>query len=219
MTLQISKDPELNGVVKLGLLYITQVSVRSHIPELAAELQVLAETYRQKYRSPNEALDQLHPTRWLYRQIGIDPTKNRPSSEALLRRALKGQPFYYINSIVDVCNLCSLKLLLSLGLYDVGKIVGPIRVRMGRDSEGYDGIRKDFIHVGGRLVCADDLGPFGNPSADSARTMVTLATTQVLFVIFAPALYSAEQLQHALDYLESTVKRFHACKIERKWFL
>lgn len=217
--LQISIDPELTNIVKLGLLQVNQVSVQPYIAELAAEIQALAAAYRQHYRTPNDALDQLQPTRWLYRKIGIDPTKNRPSSEALLRRALKGQPFYYINSIVDVCNLCSLKLLLSLGLYDKGKIIGPIRVRRGRAGEGYDGIRKDFIHVAGRLVCADNLGPFGNPSADSMRTMVTLETTQVLFVIYAPALFSFEQLQASLDIIEATVQKFHVCQIESKLIL
>ncbi len=217
--LQISIDPELTNIVKLGLLHVTQVSVQPYIAELAAEIQALAATYRQHYRSPTDALDDLQTTRWLYRKIGIDPTKNRPSSEALLRRALKEQPFYYINSIVDVCNLCSLKLLLSLGLYDKEKIVGPICVRRGRTGEGYDGIRKDFIHVAGRLVCADNLGPFGNPSADSMRTMVTLDTTQVLFIIYAPAFFSSEQLQTSLDFIEATVQKFHVCQIAAKRIL
>lgn len=217
--LQISIDPELTNIVKLGLLQVNQVSVQPYIAELAADIQALAAAYRQHYRSPNDALDELQPTRWLYRKIGIDPTKNRPSSEALLRRALKGQPFYYINSIVDVCNLCSLKLLLSLGLYDKEKIIGPIWVRRGRIGEGYDGIRKDFIHVAGRLVCADNLGPFGNPSADSMRTMVTLETTQVLFIIYAPAFFSLEQLQTSLDIIEATVQKFHVCQIESKLIL
>lgn len=217
--LQISIDPELTNIVKIGLLHVMQVSVQPYIAELAADIQALAATYRQHYRSPNDALDELQPTRWLYRKIGIDPTKSRPSSEALLPRALKEQPFYYINSIVDVCNLCSLKLLLSLGLYDKEKIVGPIRVRRGRAGEGYDGIRKDFIHVSGRLVCADNLGPFGNPSADSMRTMVTLETTQVLFIIYAPAFFSSEQLQTSLDFIEATVQKFHVCQIASKLIL
>lgn len=219
MKLKISVDPELNEILKIGLVQVNNILVQPPISDLAAEMKALAETYRQRFRSPNDALEALQPTRWLYRKIGIDPTKNRPSSEALLRRALKGQPFFFINSIVDFCNFCSLKLLLSLGLYDAGKIVGPIRLRRGQSGEGYDGIRKDFIHVAGRLVCADDLGPFGNPSADSARTMVTLETTQVLFIIFAPAFFSSPQLQAALDFVEATIKRFHSCQIESRLML
>ncbi len=32
----------------------------------------------------------------------------------------------------------------------------------------------------------DDLGPFGNPTSDSARTMVTTRTTRALIVVFMP---------------------------------
>ena len=41
--------------------------------------------------------------------------------------------------------------------------------------------------VAGRLALVDDAGPFGNPTSDSARTMVTTAATRVLVVVFAPA--------------------------------
>ena len=41
------------------------------------------------------------------------------------------------------------------------------------EGEGYDGIRKDRVNVGGRLTLVDATGPFGNPTSDSARTMVT----------------------------------------------
>ena len=56
-----------------------------------------------------------------------------------------------------------------------------------RDGEAYDGIRKDTVHVGGRLTVADDHGPFGNPTSDSARAMVTAATVDALVVVYAPA--------------------------------
>ena len=42
--------------------------------------------------------------RALYRRFGTDPTKVRPSSEALLRRMKKGEPFPRVNSLVDVAN-------------------------------------------------------------------------------------------------------------------
>ena len=34
----------------------------------------------------------------------MDPTKVRPSSEALLRRVLKDKPLYRISNAVDACN-------------------------------------------------------------------------------------------------------------------
>jgi DNA/RNA-binding domain of Phe-tRNA-synthetase-like protein len=59
-------------------------------------------------------------------------------------------------------------------------------LRLGHQGEEYAGIRKDVVHVGGRLTLADDTGAFGNPTSDSARTMVLPATTSAMAVVFAP---------------------------------
>ncbi len=134
-----------------------------------------------------ESADRTAAVRTMYKRLGIDPTKTRPSSEALLRRVRKGDELPRINSLVDVINWCSLETQLSFGLYDASKVVGAVTMRRGVEGESYAGIRKDEVHVGGRLVLADDLGPFGNPTSDSARTAVTEATTAALIVIFVPA--------------------------------
>src|SRR5690606_2963071 len=125
--------------------------------------------------------------RAMYRRFGVDPTRTRPSSEALLRRVRKGDPLPRINNVVDVCNWCSLEFQVPYGLYDLAKVQGAIVLRTGAPGESYPGIRKDDVHVDGRLVLADTLGPFGNPTSDSARTMVTPDATSVLTLIFAPA--------------------------------
>jgi DNA/RNA-binding domain of Phe-tRNA-synthetase-like protein len=62
-----------------------------------------------------------------------------------------------------------------------------VELRLGKSGEEYAGIRKEVVHVSGRLALADSEGPFGNPTSDSARTMVTAATRQLLVVVFAPA--------------------------------
>ena len=62
--------------------------------------------------------------RELYRRFGTDPTRVRPSSEALLRRVKKGEPLPRINSLVDVANALSVQLQVPVGLYDLGKVAG-----------------------------------------------------------------------------------------------
>jgi DNA/RNA-binding domain of Phe-tRNA-synthetase-like protein len=177
----IALAPELRSIVTPGVLAVEQVRVvedeaRLDGPMAEAERQVRA-------NPPVERAD----VRAMYRAVGIDPTRRRPSSEALLRRVLKGDPLPRINSLVDVCNWCSLEFQLPYGLYDRDRVEGPVELRLGRDGERYPGIRKDEVHVGGRLTLADARGPFGNPSSDSARTMVTGAARSVLVVVFAPA--------------------------------
>jgi DNA/RNA-binding domain of Phe-tRNA-synthetase-like protein len=133
-----------------------------------------------------ERPDVVTAVRTMYKRLGIDPTKTRPSSEALLRRVRRGDAFPRVNSLVDVINWTSLETHLSFGVYDAGHIVGAMTLRRGREDEEYAGIRKDAVHVAGRIVLADELGAFGNPTSDSARTMVTTGTREAVVVIYAP---------------------------------
>ena len=125
--------------------------------------------------------------RELYRRFGTDPTRMRPSSEALLRRLKKGEPLPRINSLVDVANAMSVQLQVPVGLYDLGKVKGgELVIRLGTDGEKYEGIGKERVNVGGRICVADAEGPCGNPSADSARTMITTATEEAAWIYFLP---------------------------------
>jgi len=136
--------------------------------------------------------------RTMYKKVGIDPTKTRPSNEALLRRVRKGDAIPRINSAVDVINWCSLEFQLPYGLYDSSKISGPVTVRIGAEGENYPGIRKDEVNVGGRITVADGIGPFGNPTSDSARTMVTPSTTELLVLVYAPIEVGKSQLDRVV---------------------
>jgi DNA/RNA-binding domain of Phe-tRNA-synthetase-like protein len=125
--------------------------------------------------------------RALYRRFGIDPTRVRPSSEALLRRLKKGEPLPRVNSLVDVANVMSVQLQVPVGLYDLEKIQGDeLVVRLGREGESYTGIRKERVNVTGRICIADAEGPCGNPSADSSRTMITTSTERAAWIYFLP---------------------------------
>jgi DNA/RNA-binding domain of Phe-tRNA-synthetase-like protein len=129
----------------------------------------------------------LDRARQLYRRFGTDPTRMRPSSEALLRRIKKGESLPRINSLVDVANALSVQLQVPVGLYDLGKVVGDeLVIRVGREGESYEGIGKEKVNVAGRICVADAQGPCGNPSADSARTMITTATESAAWIYFLP---------------------------------
>lgn len=212
----ITIDPTLKEIIKLGIIQFDQVQVVQRIDSLVEDIELFCAAIKTRYQSPADVMERLNITRSLYRKIGLDPTKNRPSSEALLRRVLKGNLLYQINSVVDTCNLCSLQFLLSLGLYDVDKIRGTIRLRIGEQAEDYEGIRKENVNVAGRITLVDDFGPFGNPSADSARTMITEQTSRVLFVIFVPSDYNPQLLNEHLDFIETKVKQYHTCNTVMK---
>jgi DNA/RNA-binding domain of Phe-tRNA-synthetase-like protein len=193
---------ELESIVRPGVLWlhdalVTEANSRLDEPLSAAEASVRA-----------NPPDEIAAVRTMYRRVGIDPTKRRPSSEALLRRVRKGEPLPRINSMVDVCNWCSLEFQLPYGLYDAAHIEGDVVMRIGRPGESYPGIRKDDVHVGGRITLADRLGPFGNPTSDSARTMVTTATTSALVVVFAPFELDERHIAHVLDVTAQRMNEF-----------
>jgi DNA/RNA-binding domain of Phe-tRNA-synthetase-like protein len=188
---------ELKAIVRPGLLWWSGATVVSHehrLDPLLAEAEA-----RVRLSPPAESA----AVRTMYKRVGIDPTKSRPSNEALLRRVRKGDPIPRINSLVDIVNWCSLEFQLPYGLYDLSRIAGPVTVRLGAEGESYAGIRKDDVNVGGRITVVDSIGAFGNPTSDSARTMVTTATTEALVVVYAPAEIPAAQVQRVLDVTSS----------------
>ncbi|HEY0829850.1 MAG TPA: phenylalanine--tRNA ligase beta subunit-related protein [Candidatus Dormibacteraeota bacterium] len=132
-------------------------------------------------------VESIDRARELYRRFGVDPTRVRPSSEALLRRMKKGEPLPRINSLVDVANAMSVQLQVPVGLYDLGKVKGQeLVIRLGGEGESYEGIGKERINVAGRICVADADGPCGNPSADSRRTMITTDTEAAAWIYFLP---------------------------------
>jgi len=129
----------------------------------------------------------INRARELYRRFGVDPTRVRPSSEALLRRLKKRDGLPRVNSLVDVANALSIQLQVPVGLYDLEKVKGgELVIRLGADGEGYEGIGKERVNVAGRICVADAAGACGNPSADSARTMITSDTERAAWIYFLP---------------------------------
>ena len=185
--LQVLLDPALAGIVRPGVLALEGLSVREGDLPTGAALREAEGRLRAGAASGEPATRTSAAVRGMYWRVGLDPTRRRPSSEALLRRVLKGEALPRVNTLVDVCNWCSAEVQLPYGAYDLGRVEGEVVLRLGREGEQYPGIRKDVVHVAGRLVVADRGGAFGNPTSDSARTMVTAATTAALVVIYAPA--------------------------------
>jgi DNA/RNA-binding domain of Phe-tRNA-synthetase-like protein len=205
-SMRFTLAPELSSIVRPGVLWLDGATVVERDSRLNAPLATA------------EAAVRAHPpaemtaVRTMYKRVGLDPTKTRPSSEALLRRVRKGDSLPRINSMVDVCNWCSLEFQLPYGLYDAAHIDGDVELRIGRPGESYPGIRKDDVHVDGRIALADRMGPFGNPTSDSARTMVTTATTQAMLVVFAPREVDRSRLDTVLNATGSRMIEFTGCR-------
>jgi DNA/RNA-binding domain of Phe-tRNA-synthetase-like protein len=203
-------DPSLRDRLVLAGLVQTGITVTSARNEaLERALRETEEEMRALYkgRTPSEIPGCL-PARKLYKSIGVDPTRMRPASEALLRRVLKGGGVPVINSAVDAANLVSLRNLIPVGLYDADKIRGDVELRVGRVGEQYQRIGAGEIHLEGRLGLFDDEGGFGNPTGDSRRTSVGPDTKNLFFTAFFPAGFDPAEAKQIIKDAGDALSRY-----------
>ncbi len=123
-------------------------------------------------------------TREAYKRCGKDPSRYRPSAEALRRRLLRGIPLYQIDTLVDLINLVSLRTGYSIGGFDADKIVGNcVVLGIGQADEPFEGIGRGVLNIEGLPLYRDALGGIGTPTSDHERTKLTMGTTHLLALI------------------------------------
>src|SRR5579863_627342 len=174
--------------VTFGMVTIRGVTVSERNEQLWSHIEALSRCLASEFTLERLAENpRIAAVRGLQKSFGFDPTRYRPSSEALLRRVLKGQGLHQVNSAVDVNNLCSLEWLLPMCIYDLRNVQGQPRVRIGEPGEEYPGIGRQMFQAKNKVIIADESGIMGSTVSDSERTKVTTATTDILLAIYAPA--------------------------------
>ena len=124
--------------------------------------------------------------RRLFRAAGTDPSRYRPSSEALLRRLLKGEELAPIHPLVDLNNALSVELGVPACVLAAGSFAFPVTLRAGRDGEVLDSMRGP-LDGAGKVLLVDADGPFGSPITDSHRVKVRAETNRAWLVAYLPA--------------------------------
>ncbi len=189
--MQLQLDEQLKtriAGVTFGMVTIHGVTVRKSDERLWKQVEILSQRLAREFSLDRLSEDkQIAAVRGLQKSFGFDPTRYRPSSESLLRRVLKGQGLYQINTAVDVNNLCSLEFLLPMCSYDLRNVEGQVRVRIGEIGEEYPGIGRQVFQAENKVIIADESGIMGSTVSDSERTKVSIDTTDILLAIYAPA--------------------------------
>lgn len=199
---------ELPGV-KLGVVEADGLRVVPVDLALAKLMDEISEKKRGEFTVESLAdAPAIRAVRAMFREWGMDPSKYRPSSEALLRRVVQGKGLYRVSNAVDICNLGSIETGWPYGCYDRSHIREPIVLRHGASGEMYEGIGKKMWHLEGRPVLADPDGPFGSPISDSTRSMITDSAREILVVIYAPDGAPDPALQGAMDQLGQRFTQF-----------
>jgi DNA/RNA-binding domain of Phe-tRNA-synthetase-like protein len=133
--------------------------------------------------------------------LNIDPTKIRPSGEALTRRVLKNQDIPIINNVVYAINLASIQTQLSFSGFDLSKIIPPLIVRYANPQESFQGIgSRSRILNGTELLLSDAkkilcIYAYG----DALETTVSLNTKDILLVNYGAPNISSEILEQGIQ--------------------
>lgn len=157
--------------------------------------------------------------RRVYKALGKDPNRYRPSAEALCRRAVKGLGLYRTDTLIDLINLVSLRTGHSIGGFDADKISGDtLTLGAGREGEPYEAIGRGQLNIAGLPVYRDNIGGIGTPTSDNERTKLSPETTRIVLTV---NLYGNSELSHTqtealiIDLLEkyaaahNIIKRYY----------
>ncbi len=169
----------------VGAAIEAQVVNTKYSEGLWAEIRALCDDYKQRFTTVSiKELPGVEATRRVYRACGKDPSRYRPSSEALIRRVVQGKELYQIDTLVDMINLASMKFGYSIGGFDADKFVGDtLTLGIGRKGEPYEGIGRGILNIEGMPVYRDAEGGVGTPTSDHERTKIELGTTHLLTLI------------------------------------
>ncbi|MEM4695390.1 MAG: phenylalanine--tRNA ligase beta subunit-related protein [Ignisphaera sp.] len=142
-------------------------------------------------------------------RLGIDPTKTRPASEALVRRALRDQ-FPRINPVVDAGNIASAYTMVPIGMYDLDKVSLPLTIKFSQGGErfkpiggGEEVLEKDIP------ILVDSKGTVMHiyPHRDSIETCVTENTTKIVTIAAGVAGIEKELVMRAVSIVVELLQK------------
>lgn len=153
----------------------------------------------------------------LFWSLDIDPTKTRPSGEALLRRVLRGKEIPRISTVVDSYNLASLKTIIPLSGFDLDTLHLPLCVRFSRQNEEFHEIGMDTPKrlTKRMLVLADDKRIVCiYPYRDAEATKITKKTKNVVVVGYGAPKIHQNELTNAVETALSFIRQTSGGEIE-----
>ncbi len=161
----------------------SNIKYKKHNSKLWTEIEKQTKKKSKLSTEEIKKIPQISSTRQVYKKLGKEPSRYRPSAEALYRRIVKGKGMYRINNLVDTVNLASISTAYSIGGYDYDKIKGKIKFTKGKAEDEYKAIGRGLFNIKNLPVFYDKTGPFGSPTSDSERTMITEKTSKILLIV------------------------------------
>ena len=209
--MQLKVSPEMHSVCPefVGACITANISNTPYSADLWAEIDALGSDYRATLTTESlKSMMSIQATRRIYKLCGKDPSRYRPSGEALVRRVLQGKKLYQIDTLVDLINLASMKYGYSIGAFDADKFCGDtLTLGIGRDGEPYEGIGRGTINIEGLPVYRDQIGGVGTPTSDNERTKMEMNTTHLIVLINGYDGNEANVRANA-EYIQTLLKKY-----------
>ncbi len=137
-----------------------------------------------------------------YWTLNIDPTKTRPSGEALLRRVLHGEELPNVSTAVDAYNLASMKTIIPISGFDLDQLTPPFHVRFAKENETFTGIgmKAPIALKSNMLLLADEKQALCiYPYRDCDGTKITMKTRNVALIGYGAPRTTLEQVHEAVE--------------------
>lgn len=162
--------------ISVGIAIIKGVSIERSSEELEKEKEELLQSLHGLTTEQIGTYPEILSYRRLYKETGIDWHSRRPSPEALLRRVALNKGLYTVNTCVDAYNLIVMKNRVSIGAFDLDKIVFPTMLRMAKTGEEILllGDQEPTMYKEGEIAYFDQKGGFNMDFnyRDAQRTAV-----------------------------------------------
>lgn len=195
---------------KIGVILYNHIVVDDSPQMLKGRLQLFQESiYFDLQETVIADIPELAEWRKIFKAIGTDPSRYRPSSESLYRRVQKKNFIPTIHSAADVNNFFSLYYKIPIGIYDLDKLEGPVTIEIGTDQDEYTAINGRTVNFSRKLVSKDIHGPFGSPIVDSQRTAVTKETKNAVQIVYLLPSMTQDQCKKLLQSIQNMFLQIH----------
>lgn len=215
-------DKELSSKFQDILVELSEIAGISVVPKnsvLEEFKKNIIEEVRKNY-TPDGLKDVpiIRKYRDFYWRVGIDPTKIRPASEALIRRILHDKPLPTINSAADTYNLASIKTHIAIGAFDRSKLKGDLNLRFAKENENFLGIGMEDARIlkSNDIVVSDEEKIIAvYPYRDSDFTKITYDTKDTVLLFCGVPGIERRELINARDLTDRYITQFCGGEVKR----
>lgn len=198
----------------IGVVVAKDIDNSNDSPEIH---EILEQTQIDLRKSIGDQIPSQHPKiapwREAYRKFGAKPGKYLSSIENLVKRVQKGNDLAYINSLVALYNIISMKYIVPVGGEDLDQMQGDLLLTVAGENEapvrllGEKEERSPYIN---EVIYKDGVGTICRRWnwKEADRTKLTNETQNAIFVIEALPPVTREIAANAASDLSINIERF-----------